>query len=1093
MKRFQLLTLLILYFHYSLFSQCDPVRDSLALVDFHNSTLDFFSWYNQTNWLVEGQPIETWYGVTTNNDGCVTQIRLPDNIVASSIPSSIGNLSELEVLDLSRNPIENISAAIGNLSKLRILNLNYTSIDDLPQNFENLQSLEVLDLSRLCCTPMELPPEILKLSTLKSFKMNGSNLVGTIPPELGNLPNLDTLWLHENNFEGCISEEFRSLCSSSVRLYANPLLPWQGDFDSFCNNNSQIGAICNNGAIASCLISRIDSQCECVTDNSISYPNPIVDSLALVDLFYNNNGFDWDEKTNWLVRGKPIGTWYGVTTNDEGYVTCLDLDGDPGCNWHIINGISPTGGNNLDHELTNSIGCFSELTFLSIAGDLVWGEIPNSIVMLKNLKSLNLSNTNLSGEIPSDIHELSELETLAMVNNSLRGEIPNAIGQLTNLKQLLLAQNYLLGESENLPDFLSNLTKLENIQIDRCRFSGELPAFIGDLPFINTVRLSGNNFSGCFPESYTNLCGINHVDFSGNPKLPWEGAFENFCNNDNQIGAFCNDGNTSTNSTINDVCFCSDSDILTNKTDSLALVALFNSTNGEEWDNNDNWLVVGAPIYTWEGISLDENGRVIKINLFRNNLNGILPSEIGILSELITLQLCVNNLSGVLPPEINQLSNLNILDLGGNNFNGILLPEIKHLSNLKVLDLGGNSFIGKIPNEIGFLSKLERLNLGGNNFLGKIPNEIGLLSQLEELDLGPNMLEGEIPSEIGLLTKLEYLSLSSNKLSGEIPSELGNLESIEEMHLSSNNFYGCIPENLMSVCNEFITIWWNPLLPWSGDFDRFCNEEPQIGAFCDDGNPNTTNDVINDDCSCGNTCNRSDSLALIDLYENTNGEHWVNTWDIAKPYTTWFGVSTNEVGCVDGLTLINNNLDGILPNSIVDMSNLEVLILDNNNLTGTIPDGFGNIGSLQVFRLNNNNLNGCFPDDLLTRCDFISASFTNNPLLPWEGDFEGFCNSEDKISAECTDSITTSIIENNWIYTFDVYPNPTTLAINFDFQKDMNLSTLSCTNIWGQNMAVNVNVKDDLVTLDMSNLSSGLYFISILGEHKSYISKLVVR
>ena len=37
-------------------------------------------------------------------------------------------------------------------------------------------------------------------------------------------------------------------------------------------------------------------------------------------------------------------------------------------------------------------------------------------------------------------------------------------------------------------------------------------------------------------------------------------------------------------------------------TDSLALVALYNSTNGKDWTNNANWLS-DKPIYSWYGIN----------------------------------------------------------------------------------------------------------------------------------------------------------------------------------------------------------------------------------------------------------------------------------------------------------------------------------------------------------------------------------------------------------------------------------------------------------------------------------------------------------
>ena len=43
--------------------QCNPVSDSLALVALYNAT-NGDTWVDKTNWLVESEPINTWFGVT---------------------------------------------------------------------------------------------------------------------------------------------------------------------------------------------------------------------------------------------------------------------------------------------------------------------------------------------------------------------------------------------------------------------------------------------------------------------------------------------------------------------------------------------------------------------------------------------------------------------------------------------------------------------------------------------------------------------------------------------------------------------------------------------------------------------------------------------------------------------------------------------------------------------------------------------------------------------------------------------------------------------------------------------------------------------
>lgn len=58
--------------------------------------------------------------------------------------------------------------------------------------------------------------------------------------------------------------------------------------------------------------------------------------------------------------------------------------------------------------------------------------------------------------------------------------------------------------------------------------------------------------------------------------------------------------------------------------DSLALVALYNDTGGDNWTRNDNWLI--GPMSTWYGVRLSK-GTVYTLELEANNLDGELPFE----------------------------------------------------------------------------------------------------------------------------------------------------------------------------------------------------------------------------------------------------------------------------------------------------------------------------------------------------------------------------------------------------------------------------------------------------------------------------------
>ena len=75
-----------------------------------------------------------------------------------------------------------------------------------------------------------------------------------------------------------------------------------------------------------------------------------------------------------------------------------------------------------------------------------------------------------------------------------------------------------------------------------------------------------------------------------------------------------------------------------------ALIAIYESTDGEGWDRKDNWLGPPGSEPSWSGVTV-ENGHVTILNLHSNLLEGTLPPEIGNLKELRELDLWGGNSS----------------------------------------------------------------------------------------------------------------------------------------------------------------------------------------------------------------------------------------------------------------------------------------------------------------------------------------------------------------------------------------------------------------------------------------------------------------
>ncbi len=114
--------------------------------------------------------------------------------------------------------------------------------------------------------------------------------------------------------------------------------------------------------------------------------------------------------------------------------------------------------------------------------------------------------------------------------------------------------------------------------------------------------------------------------------------------------------------------------------DRLALIALYISTDGPNWDNNDEWPG-RAPLGKWHGVGT-ENGRVTTLRLSGNGLNGELPAELAKLDALRELHLDNNQLRGQIPPELGGLSNLTALSLANNQFTGcVSVPLLRVAAN----------------------------------------------------------------------------------------------------------------------------------------------------------------------------------------------------------------------------------------------------------------------------------------------------------------------------------------------------------------------------------------------------------------------------
>jgi len=357
--------------------------------------------------------------------------------------------------------------------------------------------------------------------------------------------------------------------------------------------------------------------------------------------------------------------------------------------------------------------------------------------------------------------------------------------------------------------------------------------------------------------------------------------------------------------------------------DSLALVALYMSTNGDRWVNNDGWLT--EMVEFWHGVTrireiqVAENvfeWRVTRLNLDQNDLTGELPPEIGVLDEMDQFYLRGNNLVGPIPPEIGQMQSLVRVRIDGNQLSGVPpWEELVTIPNLTEFLARENQLTGNIPPVVGQFPSLRQFDNRLNPFTGPIPNEFGDIETLVVFEVGPSHFSGPMP-DFGTMENLEVFTVRMSTLidPGPFPEFLRGLnETIRAISLKGSNRTGPIPAWLSELSQlETLIIGWDDL-------------EGEIP----------------------------------DLTFNEN---------------------------LRRLTIRPSNISGPLPDWLGLLPNLNHLQVFDSPITGPIPQSLANAPSLSRFYLNGLQLDGPLPDlrNLeLRRFHLGNLGFEIGPIPEW--------------------------------------------------------------------------------------------------------------
>ncbi len=281
---------------------------------------------------------------------------------------------------------------------------------------------------------------------------------------------------------------------------------------------------------------------------------------ALIAIYNALDGDNWTRNENWC-SDKPVGEWYGVNTNDNGFVVDLllgyinlkgDLPADIGrltmlknlvlCG-NKITTISPEIKECKKLEkldvyindittLPEEIGSLSNLKTLSF-GDMHLPEMPFSLLNFPFLEELVMEAV-IFDVFPAEIYNIETLKKLQIffqpispllgnlknletlrVGWATETTIPSELFRCTKLKSLMLdgniyPNNTIIGP---IPETIGNLSDLESLIIMNANIASEIPSSLANLTKITQLELENCNIGGKFPSdiimSLSNLSTLN--------------------------------------------------------------------------------------------------------------------------------------------------------------------------------------------------------------------------------------------------------------------------------------------------------------------------------------------------------------------------------------------------------------------------------------------------------------------------------------------------------------------------------------------------------------------------------------------------------
>ncbi|OAX42823.1 RNI-like protein [Rhizopogon vinicolor AM-OR11-026] len=233
------------------------------------------------------------------------------------------------------------------------------------------------------------------------------------------------------------------------------------------------------------------------------------------------------------------------------------------------------------------------------------------------------------------------------------------------------------------------------------------------------------------------------------------------------------------------------------------LRGIFDTANsqGQATLGNSSW-VQDVKFCAWNGVTCDGSGRVANLTLTFPGVPATLPSELGALTGLESLQVIGGDSipAGALPSSFTNLTSLSNLHLEATAITALPSNLFSSLKAVTTLTLVRNTMMGSsLPST---LTQLPLQNLVINsqqltNPLSSLSSSSSLQASLQLLDLSSTSLTGTIPSTISSFSALTQLLLSNNNLQAPLPSNFS--PSLQILSLQNNTaLTGTVPSSLCS-------------------------------------------------------------------------------------------------------------------------------------------------------------------------------------------------------------------------------------------------------------------------------------------------------